>query len=199
MAGRPGHTVNAVGRPSTQPISSSTLRLPGPEGRAWPCAAGNEEPEAIFAPGSLVQAHVREPGPGNSYHHLRLAPLGCTLRAKALGPPCARGCKWVLPWALPGAVGFPRPFHQVGRELPVMVVGDSCTRGQPAGVRGPPLVAGSKESQGGRGHLSGSHVRGPICHVWIRSALPRLKISNKEGLLVPADAAHWPVDSFTGK
>lgn len=83
------------------------------------CAAGNEEPEAIFAPGSLVQAHVREPGPGNSYHHLRLAPLGCTLRAKALGPPCARGCKWVLPWALPGAVGFPRPFHQVGRELPV--------------------------------------------------------------------------------
>lgn len=47
--------------------------------------------------------------------------------------------------------------------------------------------------------MGGLHVWEPICHVWIRSALPRLKISNKEALLVPADAAQRPGDSFTGK
>lgn len=60
--GRPARPHCQCGRKalSTHPISSSILGLPGPEGCPRPCTAGPEEPEAIFASGSLVQAHVRD-------------------------------------------------------------------------------------------------------------------------------------------
>lgn len=56
-----------------------------------------------------------------------------------------------------------------------MVVGDSCTRGLPAGVRGPPLVVESKEPQAAEGEgaiwvgtMSGSPFAmfgsGRLCH-----------------------------------
>lgn len=150
----------------------------------------------MFAPGSLVQAHVRDGNQDPAIPtvtcdwHPWVVHSGQRLSV-LLVPGDVSGCcpgHYRELWAFQGL-----PSGRTGAPCHT-VVGDSCTRGQPAGVRGPPLVAESKESRGGRGHLGGSHVREPICHVWIRLALPQLKISNKEGLLVPAAAAHWPVE-----
>lgn len=50
------------------------------------------------------------------------------------------------------------------------------------GVQGP-----TGQLRGAGSTLGGNHVWKSSCHIWIRLALSRLKISNKEGLLVLAN------------
>lgn len=162
---------------STHPISSSILGLPGPEGCPRPCVAGTEEPEAIFASGSLVQAHVRDGNQDRAvptvtcHWHPWVVHSGQRLSV-LLVPGGVSGCcpgHYWEPWASKAL-----PSGQTGAPCH-MVVGDSCTRGPPAGVRGPPLVVESKEPQAAEGEgaiwvgsMSGSPFAtfgsGRLCH-----------------------------------